>query len=110
MVASGAVDGEVVRVDSQVAPLRPGRLVSGPLDLAAPPLQGGVVVGVEDLGRGYDRGHASWVERGQEGGSDGLVDLYAADAEAVDAVAVDRVSVGAVIAERGVWRLGKGAD
>ena len=47
----------VVGVDGQVTPLGFGGFVAGLFDLAAPLVQGGVVVGLEDFRGGDDRGH-----------------------------------------------------
>ena len=95
----------VVGVDGQVTPLGFGGFVAGLFDLAAPLVQGGVVVGLEDFRGGDDRGHPGRSERGQEGGGDGLVDLHAAHGEAIHAATVDQAAVGAVIAGGGVGAL-----
>ena len=54
---------------------------------------------------GYDGGHAGRLQRSQEGGGDGLVDLHAAHAEAINAAAVHQAAVGAVIAGSGARAL-----
>lgn len=60
----------VVGVDGEVAPLRSGGVVAGPLDLASPMGQRGVMVGFEHLGGRHRGVHPGRGERGEEGGSD----------------------------------------
>jgi len=73
-----------------VAALGAACFVACPLDAETPLPERGLAIGLEPLRGGDSGGELCWLESGDEGPRDGLVDLDAADVEAIDAAALDQ--------------------
>src|SRR5215469_2872929 len=92
----------VIGVDGAIAALGALRFVIGSLDPEPPLLQSDFAFGFQPLSGGKGGGKPSRLQGSDEGPSDGLVDLDAADIETIDATVLDENLARAVVTWRGV--------